>query len=76
AAWALTYMFMELPVFMILFGGAVGSVMLFLIVFAALHIRYVRPQPFPSEGKLYEVAFWISTVSIFLVGLYGLWGLF
>lgn len=75
-AWALTYMFMELPVFMILFGGAVGSVMLFLIVFAALHIRYVRPQPFPPEGKLYEVAFWVSTVSIFLVGIYGLWGLF
>jgi manganese transport protein len=76
AIWALTYMFMELPVVMILFGGAVGSVMLFLIVFAALHIRYARPARLESGGPWYEVAFWMSTISIVLVGLYGIWGLF
>src|SRR5688500_8869170 len=43
-AWTLTYLFIELPVVMILFGGAVGSIMLFLIVFAALHIKYYREQ--------------------------------
>lgn len=76
AIWALTYMFMELPVFMILFGGAVGSVMLFLIVFAAIHIRYAREARLQSGGRLYEVAFWTSTLSILLVGVYGVWGLF
>jgi hypothetical protein len=73
--WALIYLYLKLPVVMILFGGAVGSVMLFLIVFAAVHIRYRRPQVFPP-GPVYNVAFWVSTVSILLVGIYGVWGLF
>lgn len=76
AIWALTYMFIELPVFMILFGGAVGSVLLFLIVFAAIHIRYYRKSRIGSPGKLYNLAFWISTLSIALVGIYGIWSLF
>lgn len=75
-AWALTYMFIELPVIMILFGGAVGSVMLFLIVFAALHIKYFRAQIIDSRSTFYNVWFWISIVSILVVGIYGLWGLF
>ena len=75
-AWALIYLYMKLPVAMILFGGAVGSVMLFLIVFAAIHIRYGRLQILPSGGRLYDVAFWVSTISILLVGVYGVSGLF
>ncbi|MEX1240709.1 MAG: Nramp family divalent metal transporter [Cyclobacteriaceae bacterium] len=76
AAWALTYLYIELPVVMILFGGAVGSVMLFLIVYAALHIKYYREQIIKSRGLFYNVAFWTSIVSIALVGMYGLSGLF
>jgi hypothetical protein len=75
-AWATTYLFIELPVVMILFGGAVGSAMLFLIVFAALHIKYRRPQIIESAGVFYDVSFWVSIVSIILVGVYGLYGLF
>ena len=75
-AWALTYFFIELPVVMILFGGAVGSVMLFLIVFAAIQIRYVREQRIEPPGLIYDFAFWVSAVSIFMVGIYGVWGLF
>lgn len=76
AAWAMTYLFMELPVTMILFGGAVGSVMLILVVVAVLHIKYFRPQIIPSHSMLYNIALWISVVSIALVGLYGLWSVF
>lgn len=76
AIWALAYMFIELPVFMILFGGAVGSILLFLIVFAAVHIRYYRPPRMESGGRSYDVAFWISVISIILVGVYGIWSLF
>lgn len=75
-AWALTYLFIELPVVMILFGGAVGSVMLFLIVFAALHIKYQRKHLMTPASTVYNVAFWLSVVSIFLVGIYGVWQLF
>lgn len=76
ATWALTYFFIELPVAMILFGGAVGSVMLFLIAFAALHIRYAREQRIEPPGPFYHFAFWVSAISIFLVGIYGISGLF
>lgn len=75
-AWALIYLFIELPVVMILFGGAVGSIMLFLVVFAAVHMRYARTQIIDSGGTLYDVAFWISTISILMVGVYGISGLF
>ena len=74
-AWALTYLFIELPVLMILFGGAVGSVMLFLVVFAVLHIKYYRERIIDSRGVFYNIAFWTSIVSIILVGIYGLYGL-
>lgn len=74
--WALIYLYMELPVAMILFGGAVGSVMLFLIVYAAIHMRYGRLQTIRWGGRFYDIAFWVSTVSIFLVGVYGISGLF
>jgi Mn2+/Fe2+ NRAMP family transporter len=73
--WALTYMFIELPVLMILFGGMVGSIMLFIIVYAALHIKYRRVEIIKS-GPVYDVAFWISIISILLVGIYGVSGLF
>jgi manganese transport protein len=76
AVWAVTYLYLELPVVMILFGGAVGSVMLFLVVFAAVHIRYRRISAAHAGSTIYEVAFWLSTISIVLVGVYGVWALF
>lgn len=73
--WALSYLFINLPLAMILFGGAVGSVMLFLVVFAVLHVKYGRPQFFTS-GLMYDIVFWISVISILAVGAYGVRQLF
>lgn len=73
--WAITYLFINLPVIMILSGGVVGSVMLLIIVFAALHFRYKRTQSFKS-GLFYDVALWVSVISIFFVGAYGIVSLF
>lgn len=68
--WALSYLFINLPLTMILFGGAVGSIMLFLVVFTVLDIKYRRTRVFKSSF-LYDLAFWISVVSILAVGVYG-----
>jgi manganese transport protein len=73
--WAILYLFISLPVIMILFGGAVGSVLLFLVVYAALTIHLRRESSMPA-GWMYKVAFWISILSIFAVGVYGVIGLF
>jgi Mn2+/Fe2+ NRAMP family transporter len=69
-AWACMYLFIELPVLMVLSGGVVGSFMLFIVVFGAYHFKYTRAQIIPS-GSFYNVAFWVSVLSIFGVGVYG-----
>jgi manganese transport protein len=69
--WAIVYLYIELPVLMVLFGGVVGSVMLFIVVAGALHFKYGRTQWMPTT-TLYNVAFWVSVVSIFAVGVYGI----
>ncbi len=73
AAWAITYMFIELPVFMILFGGVVGSILLFILVFAVIHTKYFRAQAIKAS-IFYDIAFWISVISIAAVGIYGIRG--
>lgn len=74
-AWAATYLFINLPVVMILFGGVVGSIMLFLVLFAGITIKYTVPNVEPP-GKFYNLIFWISVVSICFVGVYGIVKLF
>lgn len=73
--WALMYLFIKLPVIMIVFGGIVGSIMLFVIVYAAIQFRSRRAAFMPS-GIFYNTAFIISILSIFCVGVYGLSQLF
>ena len=68
--WACAYLFIKLPVLMVLSGGIVGSFMLFLVMSVALHFKYVRALS--KSSLFYDVAFWISIVSILGVGLYGL----
>ena len=69
--WAIVYLYIELPVLMVLFGGVVGSVMLFIVVAGAVHFKYGRIQ-WLRTSTAYDVAFWISVVSIFAVGIYGI----
>jgi manganese transport protein len=68
--WASAYLFIELPVLMVLSGGVVGSCLLFLVVFGAYHFKYTRVQLLPS-GTFYNIAFWVSVISILVVGVYG-----
>ena len=69
--WASIYLFINLPVVMILSGGIVGSIMLFVIVFAVINFRYRSFQSSPPSF-IYDFALWISIVSIIGVGVYGL----
>ena len=73
--WAAAYLFIDSPVLMVLSGGVVGSFMLFLVIFAALHFKYTRTTAIKSS-LLYNTAFWISIISIFCVGAYGIMKIF
>lgn len=72
-AWAVAFLVIKLPVFMVLTGGIVGSVILFLVVYVAIHFRYYRLPPTLRPTLLYDVGFWISAAAIVMVGVYGVW---
>jgi len=70
--WALLYVFIRLPVLMVITGGIVGSFLLFLVVFAVIQFRYVRLDPQFKPGFLYDLFLWISILSILGVGALGI----
>jgi manganese transport protein len=70
--WCLLFIFIQLPVGMILIGGFMTSILLLLVVWAAVQFRYKR-LPAPLKPSLfYDVAFWLSAGTIIAMGLYGL----
>lgn len=69
--WASVYLFIELPVFMILFGGAVGSVLLLLLLYAVINTRYSTLRTEKTTVP-YNIVFWISAVAILGVAVYGI----
>jgi len=71
--WAVLFAFIQLPVIMVLSGGIVGSLILFLVVFAVLHFRYYQTLPSFRPSIWYDLAFWVSILSIVWIGGYGLW---
>ncbi|MBX2875269.1 MAG: Nramp family divalent metal transporter [Saprospiraceae bacterium] len=70
--WGAFFLFIEMPVFMVLTGGIVGSLILFMVVFAALYFRYRETPASFRPSKMYDLFFWLSVVSIILVGVYGI----
>lgn len=74
--WALLFVFIQLPVLMIITGGIVGSFLLFLVVFAAIYFRYKRLDPSFKPNLIYDLILWISIISIIGVGVLGIFKLF
>lgn len=70
--WALLFIFIQLPVIMVITGGIVGSFLLFLVVYAVIHFRYRRLDPLFRPGLLYDLVLWISIFSIVAVGVLGI----
>lgn len=70
--WASLFIFIKLPVIMVISGGIVGSFLLFLVVYAVVHFRYVRLNAAFKPSFGYDMVLWISILSIGLVGLLGI----
>lgn len=73
--WAALFVFIKLPVLMVISGGIVGSILLLLVVFATLHFRYRRTAPEFVPTRTYDVILWVSTLAIAWVAVYGLYRL-
>ncbi len=76
ALWILTFLFVQLPGFMILSGGVVGSVLLLVVVFAAINFRSKNRSLKLLSGWWSEIIFWLSVGAIILVSCYGISKLF
>ncbi|MCB0836979.1 MAG: Nramp family divalent metal transporter [Bacteroidetes bacterium] len=74
--WAILFLFIKQPVFMVLTGGVITSLILFLVVYAAVYFRYKRLPKALEPGIFYNIAFWTSVLAIIWVGVYGLFKLF
>ncbi|WKN46379.1 Nramp family divalent metal transporter [Tunicatimonas pelagia] len=70
--WTLLFLFIQLPVLMILIGGFVTSILLLIIVFAAYHFRYHRLPKALTPTLVYDVAFWTSSLVIIFIGVYSI----
>jgi hypothetical protein len=69
--WALALWLLQSPVLMVLSGGIVGSIMLLVVVTAAIYFKR-HTSSIIATSRFYHVTFWISAGSILGVAVYGL----
>ncbi|MEB2786434.1 Nramp family divalent metal transporter [Algoriphagus persicinus] len=74
--WAIAFAFVKLPAFMVLSGGVVGSILLILVVYAAVQFRFKNSPLNLASGIITTILFWLSVLSIGLVSIYGIVKLF
>ena len=74
-SWATLFLVMKTPVLMVTIGGVITTIILLIVVFAALHFRYRQIPDALKSGFFYDAAFWISVVSIVMVAVYGIYKL-
>ncbi|MBN2632505.1 MAG: Nramp family divalent metal transporter [Bacteroidales bacterium] len=72
ALWAVLFLLVRLPVLMVTIGGTVTSVMLLIVVYVAVNYKYKLSVKRIAAGKFYNLVFIVSSLLIFLFGLYGL----
>ncbi len=71
--WAGVWIFLSdrlSPAKMVFIGGFVTSIMLLIVLHAAIYFKGHDVDPALRPGRTYNVLFWISAVAIFLVGVY------
>lgn len=73
AIWCLLFLVIQMPVAMILLGGIATSILLLIVLWAAVVFRY-RVLPYSlTPSRTYDFFFWLSVVSILTVSMYGIW---
>ena len=70
--WAILFLVVQLPAMMVVIGGVAGTGILFLVVWAVLHFRYVQTPAALRPSRYYDAALWISATAIAFVAGYGL----
>jgi manganese transport protein len=74
--WCALFLFIKLPLFMVLSGGIAGSALLLLVAYAAWYFRYHSPQGSFNQSWKFDVLFWLSLGAILLISGFGLYQVF
>ena len=74
--WIIAYLYMQLPTFMVMLGGLVGSVLLLLVVAVGIVFRKQNRNIKIPASRFSEILFWMSVVSIGWVAIYGIMRIF
>jgi Mn2+/Fe2+ NRAMP family transporter len=72
ALWSFLFLLFKAPVFMVTVGGIATSVLLLLVIYAAIHFRYRRLSADLTPGKFFDVWLWLSILAIAFIGIYGI----
>jgi manganese transport protein len=70
--WAICYLYYKNPAFMVIVGGLVTVVILFIVAFAAAWFRYRELPKYLKPGRLYDAWLWASILAIGGVGYWAL----
>jgi len=70
AIWAGVFLLFESPVWMVVVGGVATSIILLVVLFAAIVFKSQRKNSKIKTGKVYEIAFWLSSAMILFVGIW------
>ena len=73
ALWCALFLFIKLPVLMILLGGIATSVLLLVVIWAALQFRYRELPASLKPSPAYDAWLWLSILAILGVSVYGVW---
>lgn len=74
--WAILFLFIQLPMFMVLTGGMVSSFLLFLVIYTVLHNKYRYTDKILKPSSGYDTLLWLSILSITSFCVYGLMDVF
>jgi Mn2+/Fe2+ NRAMP family transporter len=70
--WAVIFIFIKLPVAMVLAGGIITSVILILVIWVIIHLRYQRLLEQFKPKMIYDILLWISIITTIAIAIYGI----
>lgn len=57
---------------MVLAGGIITSIILILVIWVIIHLRYKRLLESFRPGKIYDLLLWISILTTIAIAIYGI----
>jgi Mn2+/Fe2+ NRAMP family transporter len=69
----LLFLWLKLPLWMVILGGTAQALMLPVIAFSTLYVRYKRLTPRLAPSRPLDMFLWFSALCIVVVGAYTLW---